>query len=176
MRGTHTHTHTHTHTLRAEDGHYVIELVLLKVYMDHVACRNPLMHWNSRSQAHPDSITLLCWPKHILLYLCWLMDTMPSQGFHILVMLWDSFMICCTFIPLLAIGMMHFEVLEIVEQLYICLMLQIDLIMISGLEHSWIWSLLNISLKITMVRGEFNSIQLIFFENFHINFICTYAY
>lgn len=78
-------TRTHTHTLRARDGHYVMELVLLKVYMDCVASRSPLMHWSGRSQAHPDSIAFLCWPKHILQYVCWLMDTMRDRGFHIAV-------------------------------------------------------------------------------------------
>lgn len=129
------------HTLRAGDGHYVIELVLLKVYMDHVACRSPLMHWSSRSQAHPDSITFLCWPKHILQRVCWLMDTMRDQGFYIAVVLWDTFMIYCTFILLLAVIMMQFEVLEVVMKLYIPHMLQTELILILGLEKSWIWKI-----------------------------------
>lgn len=51
-----------------------MELVLLKVYMDHVVCRSLLMHCSSRSQAHPDCTAFLCWPKHILQYVCWLME------------------------------------------------------------------------------------------------------
>lgn len=35
--GTMPHTHAHSHTLRAVAGHYVMELLLLKVCVDHVA-------------------------------------------------------------------------------------------------------------------------------------------
>lgn len=137
--------HGPTHTLRAGAGHYVMVLVLLKVYVDHVAGRSPLMHWSSHCQAHPDSITFLCWPKHILQYACRLMETVHYQKsrisysggavgyFWYLLHVHPVIGYSYDFILYILKG---FKICNII---YICHMLQADLKLIVGLEWRWIW-------------------------------------